>query len=242
MYFIYKGRSSEEFGIKIIKSNYLSSPEKDIKVVEVDGRNGDLIIDKGRFKNVELKFECDIKTYLVNKTLMDVAKEMKKWLQADSTYGELIISENENSCYEANYVGNLDIEQVVKNFGVALLKFNCKPLKRMVVNKLVNINQQNTLIFNPGYPSNPIIKVIGSGDCTININNQKLILKSLEGEIIVDCDMVNAYKIDKLTGNRINQNQKMFSDFPVLGEGDNNITWAGNISKIEITPNFVELC
>ena len=37
------------------------------------------------------------------------------------------------------------------------------------------------------------------------------------------------------------QNDKMYSDFPVLKEGINNISWTGNVTKLEITPNWIEL-
>ena len=88
-------------------------------------------------------------------------------------------------------------------------------------------------------PSNPLIKVIGSGDVTININNQKLILKGLEDEIEVDCEIMNAYK--KVNNDIVLLNNKMYSGFPVLEEGNNNISWVGNISQIEITPRWVVL-
>ena len=88
-------------------------------------------------------------------------------------------------------------------------------------------------------PSNPLIKVVGSGDVTININNQELVLKGLEDEIEVDCDVMNAYK--KVNDNIVLLNNKMYSDFPILEAGENQISFEGNVSKIEITPRWVVL-
>ena len=88
-------------------------------------------------------------------------------------------------------------------------------------------------------PSNPLIKVVGSGDVTVNINNQELILKGLEDEIEVDCEIMNAYK--KINGDIVLLNNKMYSDFPVLEVGENQISFEGNVSKIEIIPRWVVL-
>ena len=88
-------------------------------------------------------------------------------------------------------------------------------------------------------PSNPLIKVVGSGDVTVSINNQELILKGLEDEIEVDCELMNAYK--KINGDIALLNNKMYSDFPVLESGENQISFEGNISKIELIPRWVVL-
>ena len=63
-----------------------------------------------------------------------------------------------------------------------------------------------------------------TGDITININNQEVVLKALEGRIQLDCEKMNATTVNSL-GKIVNANQKMYSDFPVLEEGNNNITW-----------------
>ena len=36
-------------------------------------------------------------------------------------------------------------------------------------------------------------------------------------------------------------NNKMYSDFPILEEGENNISWSGNVTQIEIIPRWVVL-
>ena len=98
----------------------------------------------------------------------------------------------------------------------------------------ITLTQSSTL-YNNGLVSNPYIKVVGNGDITININNQKLILKGIEGYIEVDTEIYNCFK-----GN-VNQNNKMYSDFPILEEGQNNISWEGKVTSLEILPRWVVL-
>lgn len=239
MYFTTRNKSSEEFGIKIYNCNHLSSPERDIDVYEIDGREGPLIIDNNKFKAFELKFECEIKSWLVGKTLEQVSKEMKEWLQTDFSYSELVISDTSEYYYEATCINELDIEYVAKNFGVILLKFLCKPCKKK--NNEVIILKESGVINNNGRTSKPIIKVVGNGDITININTQNVVLKDIQNYIILDSEQMNAYTQNDVTSAITNQNNKMFSDFPVLDKGENRINWTGTVSSLEIYSSEVIL-
>ena len=235
MYFIYNDVSSEELGIKVKKGgiNNFSSPQRSYETVQVKGRNGDLIIDNGNYENFTLEIECYIDAR--NSNLNTISMEIKKWLTSDLGYKPLILSTDLNCYYEAICANKLDISEMVENFGECLIVFNCKPLKREMFGDNKIILTENSVLYNNGLASTPYIKVVGSGDITININNQKLILKGVEGYIEVDSELYNCFK-----GN-INQNNKMYSNFPVLEEGVNNISWEGNVTQLEILPRWVVL-
>ena len=240
MHFIYKNRSSDEFGIKIINTNNLSSPERNVETKPIDGRNGDLLIDYGNYKNFELKFECDIIPHLAKRTLKDVARDMKIWLQSDYNYAEQVISDDLETKYEAVCINKLDIERIAREFGSILIKFNCKPYKKLV-DSMITVTSKNTIINNQYEISYPSIKILGAGDVIIKINQQEVVLKDIQDYIIIDSELMNAYKTTSVTNDIINQNQKMFSDFPILEQGTNNISWTGNVTKIEITPRWAVL-
>ena len=235
MYFIYNGISSEGFGIKIKKGgiNNFSSPQRSYETIQVKGRNGDLLIDNGNYENFTLEIECYLDAR--NSNLNTISMEIKKWLMSDLGYKKLILSTDFNYYYEAICANKLDISEMVENFGECLIVFNCKPLKREVFGDSRITLTQSSALYNEGLASNPYIKVVGSGDIAININNQKLVLKGVEDYIEVDTELYNCFK-----GN-INQNNKMYSDFPVLEEGKNDISWTGNVTRLEITPRWVML-
>ena len=52
--FYYDGRSSIDFGMVISGSGTFGAPQRDVEMVPVLGRNGDLIIDNGRYLNTML--------------------------------------------------------------------------------------------------------------------------------------------------------------------------------------------
>lgn len=232
-YFVYDGISSADFNIIITKTNQLSSPERNIEVIEVDGRNNPLLIDKGNYKPFNLELECSIDSE--NKNIHEVARNIKKWLQGEFKLKKLIFSDDLDYCYEAVCINKLDIEEVINLLGEFKLTFLCNPLKKQSNPISFTILTKETKLYNEGLVSKPYIKIVGSGDITININNQELVLKDVENYIEVDTELYNCFKDNE------NQNNKMYSDFPVLEEGINNINWQGNVTRLEIIPRWVVL-
>ena len=236
MYFIYNNKNSKDFNIKIKSINNLSSPQRSIEKISVLGRNGELVIDNGNFENFILTIECYLNCSSEDKNI--ISREIKKWLQTDFSYKKLILSDDEEFYYEAYCDTKLDFEYVSSNFESFLISFSCKPYKKEI-NEDIIIITESINIYNSYMPSNPLIKVVGSGDVTVSINNQELILKGLEDEMEIDCEFMNAYK--KVNDNIVLLNNKMYSDFPMLEAGGNQISFEGNVSKIEITPRWVVL-
>ena len=232
-YFVYDGISSTDFNIVITKTNQLSGPERNIEVIDVDGRDGSLLIDKGNYKSFELEIECSIDAS--DENIHYIARNIKKWLQSDFKFKKLIFSDDPEYYYEASCINKLDIEEVINLLGEFKIIFLCNPLKKQTNSDNPIILTADTTLYNENITSKPYIKVVGSGDITININNQKLILKGVEEYIEVDTELYNCFK-----GN-VNQNNKMYSDFPVLEEGKNEISFTGSVTQLEILPRWVVL-
>lgn len=87
-----------------------------------------------------------------------------------------------------------------------------------------------------GLYSNAIYEIYGSGNVTLYINNRAHGFKNIDGYIEVDSENMNAYKGDTLQNNKM-----LVGAFPKLAAGDNNISWAGNVTKIEIVPRWCKL-
>ena len=96
---------------------------------------------------------------------------------------------------------------------------------------------KNTEIYNKGTEkSEPIITVYGSGDITLGINDIEYILEGVEDYITIDSSNMEVYK-DSMELN--SQNDKYKSrDFPIFNIGFNSISFSGNVSKIEIEPEW----
>ena len=62
---IYKGLvfddiDSRDYGIYITGEAVFNSPERDVEMIEIPGRNGTYALDKGRFHNIEVSYPAGI--------------------------------------------------------------------------------------------------------------------------------------------------------------------------------------
>ena len=72
------------------------------------------------------------------------------------------------------------------------------------------------------------MKIYGSGNVTLYINNRAHGFKNIDGYIEVDRENMNAYKGDTLQNNKM-----LVGSFPKRAAGDNNISWGGNVTNID---------
>ena len=95
------------------------------------------------------------------------------------------------------------------------------------------MTQNTSIIQNPGSVyAEPVMAVYGSGDITLMVNLQIIELTGIEDSIFLDSDLKEAYKGSAL------MNDHMSGDFPILNPGSNAISWSGNLTKINIKPNW----
>lgn len=242
MFFIYENQDSREL-LRIKEMNNLSSPQRLIEKINIPGRNGDLAIDNGNFENFTLEIDCDIDARSTD--IEEVATKLKAWLQKDFSYKKLFA--NTTDFYYLAYCSNkLDISRIAKNFGEVLLQFDCMPF-RYVNNSeqiiLDTINKKSATITNFYRESNPIFHIKGAGDISIKINTQSIELKGIVengilSDLIIDSEQLNVYRINKKNNMIVNENNRLFSDFPILEEGENRISWEGDIKSIKIIPRW----
>lgn len=226
-YFIFDGINSKDMGIKIERHNNFSSPQRRIESVSVPGRTGNILIDDGSYENqifeYELILECDSKK---GTDISKKAEEVSNWLHGDYTYKTLTFS-NSSKVYKAVVINKIDITQMFKRFAKALVTFEAYEVVNVV--KRINVStieNEGIFINDTNREIRPILKIIGNGDCTININNQKVKIKSLEGHIIVDSFNMDCYKLME-SGIARNSNDKMTGAFPVFSVGENKIKVIG---------------
>ncbi|CAG7839644.1 hypothetical protein CLOHAE12215_01057 [Clostridium haemolyticum] len=78
-----------------------------------------------------------------------------------------------------------------------------------------------------------MIKVYGSGDIKLKINNNEITVKKVDGYVTVDSVLKDCYKDDEL------KNGDMIGEFPIIKVGENVVSFSGNVSKVEAWVNEV---
>lgn len=84
----------------------------------------------------------------------------------------------------------------------------------------------------------PFIKVYGSGNGVLTINDSRVTITGMVDYLHIDCEQQNCYR--QLAENR-NNLVSLSDGFPVLKPGDNSIGYSGGITKVEITPRWWRL-
>lgn len=190
----FNGISSKDLGIEIETFPKYEIPEKEITKYEIPGRNGDIVIDHGTFKNVNVEYSISvmIKDGDYNSRLHAIAS----WLYSPSGYARLEDS-YDTECYRmARISSNTSFENLFNQAGKATLTFDCKPqrfLKKGEEQLEYNETDSHTTLINPSFFSaKPLLKLcnIGMASSAGTISNV-----NLNGYTFYDHDFFNAIKL-----------------------------------------------
>lgn len=200
------------------------------------GRNGEAILDVGAFKNVlreyEVSFPADI-------PFSERAASIVRWLFSSSGYAKLYDSYDPNVYRMAFCRSTGSIESLYHEAGKLNISFECKPQRFLMSGDNPITLTSNRKILNPtGMPTEPLLQIYGKGECTLTIGGIEISILSLDtAHLTIDCHTHDAYY---LYANK-NDTVSIKNGFPVLGPGETDISWTGNITKVEIVPRWWSL-
>lgn len=229
-FFTFDGQSSADFGVYISGGETYNAPERDVTTYSVPGRNGDLIVDNGRFSNITVSYEA-----FIVRDFSKNAERLRLWLKSKQGYKRLEDSYHTDFFRMAYLSSTLDFSTGFLNWNASFtVNFVCQPQRWLKSGEFpMTLSSTGAQLFNAYMPSLPLIKVYGNGAGTLVVNQTTVTVKSINGYLILDSETQNAYKGTE------NQNMNIqAAEFPVLQNGSNIIGWSGGITKIEITPRW----
>lgn len=235
-FFEYKGISSLNMHLRILNEISFPSPEIDVELIEIKGKDGDLAIDNDRLKGVSFSIPV-ILNLPEDKTIEEVSTDISNWLKSDIGWYPLYFSGSQEYEYIAMCYEQFNISETLKRYGKTIITFRLKPYKRFKGSVPITLTNGQSLTNPSNRASKPLIYIEGNGDITLRNNAQDwLVLTNVDGNITVDSETMSVYR------GVLPQYPKMKSHlrplFPVLESGENEIAWTGNVTKIEITPHF----
>lgn len=123
----------EQYGITVDSSDTWVTPERDRAFYHVPGRNGDLILDRGSWNNVEIVYHCHI-----DDNFDTQFPAFLEWLSTELGYAELVDLDNHPDVYRLavplfGIEPNTTFTNKTANFDVI---FSCKP--QVFINDGVN--------------------------------------------------------------------------------------------------------
>ena len=211
-YFIYKNTSSDEFSSLIVnKLPDIVRPSKNYDKITIEGRDGAIYRDLG-YKDTERIMEISVKNY----TQID---RILSWLTGE---GYAIFSNEPDKKYYIRLYDAINVERFMR-FGKADVKMICAPYKYL-------INEEYTTSYtveNKGTEiSEPYMKITGSGETILHIDNKAVCTLKIEDFLEIDSES------KECTRNGALKNRCMLGQFPELTPGSHTISFqGGNITE-----------
>lgn len=203
----------------------LVKPQRDVQTLEIAGRDGSLLIDNGRYKDVSRNY------YIVIR--YDDYIALQSTLNTQLEYSRLQDEYEPEKFMQARYVGGRVIK-FVGDMVLAELQFIRKPQMYLLTGEQkIELTASDAIINPTEYDSLPLIRVYGTGD--IAIGNQTISITSNDNYLDIDCDTQNAFYG---TFSRNSYISLLSGSFFTLKSGNNNITLETGITKVVITPRW----
>lgn len=228
-YIFYNNQKSLDLDLIIEKTPEIPSVNIEYETIEIDG--GEALTKVKRFKDIPFKFDfayfADPEEYLMKKSRID------NWL-LNSIGKYLIYSLDEFTAYKVKQVSidsTTTTSRIMRHFSVT---FTCQGLKYMTSGlETKTITSSGITLNNFGsYESKPLLKIYGSGNISVSIGSNTFAINNVSSYVNVDSEIKECYK------DATNKGRDMTGDWPVLPIGSSLISWAGNITKVEITPRW----
>ena len=232
----FNGVASTSLGIQVETYPTYEVPEREYEVVHVPGRNGDVVINTGTFKNATNTYKVSMATF----EQVQYYKKMNavaEWLHSSSGYARLEDSYTSDFYTYAYFDKNLSIENLFNEAGRATLSFIRKPQRFLKTgDTAVSFTTSGTLTNPTGFASLPIINVTTDNTAgTFTIGNFTFLIKAAAGSLTVNSETQDVYS------GTINKNSYVTlvnGTFPELLPGSNNISMTGGVTKLEIIPKW----
>ena len=228
-YFLFGDVDTRDYQVGIYGDQLAAVPERDITKISVPGKNGDLTIDNGRYKNITVPY----KAYIINNYNANI-RGLRNALLSKIGYQRLEDTVNPEEFRVARALP-FEVDEVgILRAGEFKLEFDCKPQRFLKSGEQTIEVTGSTTIHNEHMPSKPLIRAYGTG--SFSIAGITVRITSASSYTDIDCDLEECYKGTLATncnGNVVLSNGK----FPILKNGENAITLSG-ITKLEIIPRW----
>ena len=225
-YIILNGTSSQTIpGLLIQNLPPISKPKQRVEIEEIDGRDGDIVTYLGYGA-----YDKEFKIGLYGSYDVD---EIISYFNSEGT---VIFSNEEDKYYNYQIIEQIDFDKLLR-YKEATVKMHMQPFKYSAEDnqKVFSVDSTTTSISirNSGnIYSRPVITITGSGSIDLYLNDIQLFVINMGSytSITIDTNNMNAYNGSTLLNRNVTGSYDNFK----LNVGNNNISWSGAITQIEI--------
>ena len=173
----FDGVNSLDHGIYITGESVYNAPERDVESLEIAGRNGDYLLDKGRWKNIDVTYNAGAFGSDQSEFAAKI-RQFRNLLASRYGYHRLTDTYNPNEYRLGVFKNAVEVEaSSYKRAGEFDLVFNCKPQRYLTSGETELTVTSGQTINNPTlFDSSPLLAVKGYG--TIEFNGYTIELRN----------------------------------------------------------------
>jgi len=226
-WFKWNGINCTEFGMYVTELPPITVPAERATFTNVPGKSGSLTTLEADdvYDDMILTATCIIR---------DPSRipEIAAWLKGTGT---VTFANRDGGFYYARIVNQIPFEKILRGnpHRTFAVNFRCKPFWYEQNPEMLTFTSSTNVLNNPGsVASEPVITVTGTGEITLMVNGTIIELSDITDSITLDTPLMEAYS------GTASMNHCMSGDFPVLQPGANAISWSGEVSLIQVQPNW----
>lgn len=162
------GINLANYGLYVTGQSVYNAPQRDVELVAIPGRNGDYIIDNGRFQNIEVTYPAGLREDTTD--FATRVAEIRNILASRHRYVRIEDDYNPDEYREGMFVSGLEVTPACHNIaGEFELVFNCKPQRFLKSGETaVSVASGGTITNPTAFESKPLLGVFGYGLITVN--------------------------------------------------------------------------
>lgn len=251
---IFNGFSTVDAGVVIQTPPVYEFPSRRSEVIQIQGKNGDIVIDKNSFNNVNREYNL-ASVFRKNDSFIGNVRVLVDWLSSVSGYARLEDSYEPEYFRLAMFRAGGQLPNFYDKATAMVVRFECKPQRFLKAGEVDIEFTRSThpdasfhKIENPTkYLALPEINVTGgvvsielrSGDDYNNPDNKTILTvtdNTILEKITIDSDIQDVYTASSFLNNKV----EVTNGFPKLYPGNNwiKITYLSSNTVVTIKPRW----
>ena len=180
----FDGEDSKDYGVYITGQAVYNSPERDVEMISIPGRDGAFALDRGRFSNIEVTYPAGL--FGVDEAdFAQAIADFRNMLGSRVGYCRLEDEYNPGEYREAVFKAGVEVTPASLESGQFDIVFECKPQRWLESGEDAVTLTSGDTINNPTlFEARPMLQVWGYGD--IDLGAQEITLaNALVGDVII---------------------------------------------------------
>lgn len=180
----FDGEDSRNYGVYITGEAVFNSPERDVEMISIPGRNGEYARDLGRFTNIEVTYPAGL--FGVDEAdFADAIADFRNMLGSRIGYCRLEDDYNTGEYRMGVFKAGLEVTPANLKSGEFTITFNCKPQRFLTTGETATELQSGDTITNPTlFDSRPMLQVWGYGAFTVGSDTLEIVSTNI-GDISI---------------------------------------------------------